>query len=185
MPVKHGAYLGSVRCIDSLRDSCVIGLGGCWHLRSPRGKPMTIAAACHQVWVHGIGKISATKAAWLLKHGKSPAAGLIVFRACESYDCVNPSHLRCGTRQECGEHLTATGRLKGKSRSLAANRQGARSRRKLTDEQASLIRSSDESARVMAARFGLSMTTINDIRRGRRYRDLVSGASVFALGGQS
>ena len=53
---------------------------------------------------------------------------------------------------------------------------------KLTDEQANLIRTSDESARVMAARFGMSITTINDIRRGRRYRVVVSGASVFALG---
>lgn len=182
MPVKHGAYLGSVRCIDSLRESCVIGLEGCWHLRSPRGKPMPAAGSVHQVWVHGLGKISATKASWLLKHGKTPAAGLIVYRACDSYDCVNPSHLRCGTRQQWGEHLTATGRLKGGARSLASNREAARSRRKLTDEQANLIRTSDESARVMAARFGMSITTINDIRRGRRYRVVVSGASVFALG---
>lgn len=185
-----GAYLGSVYNLRTLRERCVVDQGGlginvCWHLRGPSGQPMPKGLGrSHQVHVHGIGKITAARAAWTFAHGDGAADGLVVFRTCDSYDCVNPAHLAAGSRKDLGAMVTQRGVLVGiTSRDIAARHAG-RKRRKLTAEQVAMIKErSDVSAVKLAAELGVSNTTINDIRRGNRYRDTAHGASVFNLGG--
>lgn len=186
MGVKTGAYLGSVRCVQTLRERCVMGEGGCWHLRSPYGKPYL--ASDHKtpvVRVYGQGDMSATKASWLVSHGALPPPGQIVYRVCGSHDCVNPAHLRCGTKADFGRFRAKSGiaKLTISARSLCVLGQTRLRQRKLTYEQAREIRASNESSHKLAPLFGVSASTIVAIRSGRRYRDVTAGASVFAWGG--
>jgi hypothetical protein len=175
----EGSYLGAVRCVQTLRERCVMDdETGCWHLRSPSGRPMPTDGYVHQLYLHGTGKISATRAAMILA-GKPAGKGQMVWRGCKSYDCVRPEHLRVGTRAQWGKHLQATGVFRTPEAQASRTRQKAHLR-KLSAEQVQIVRSSELSAIKLAAELGVSKTTVNAIRAGTLYRDLVRGASVFS-----
>ena len=57
--------------------------------------------------------LSGPLAAWIVAFGRAPRPGEAVYRACGNTRCLNPSHLRCGTRVEFGEHMRRSNRLKG------------------------------------------------------------------------
>lgn len=170
MPHAQGAYLGSVRCIADVRLRCVVDDEcGCWHLRTAHGKPQP-RGRVHRLWVHGRGAVSATRAVWELDRGMPMLKGRRAVRVCESYDCVNPQHLKALTHAEAqrwivgaGEHLTAARRLQ--------LRTIQRGRRKLTDAQVREIRHSGASAAGLARAFGVSPTTVVSVRNGVSYRD--------------
>jgi predicted XRE-type DNA-binding protein len=180
---RQGAYLGSVRCVESLRARCVVDAtdsNACWHLKSARGKPMPTDGKAHCIWLHNFGRMTATVAAWIVSRGHKPPPGRIVFRGCESYDCVNPKHLKCGNHAALGRHVAKMGTAKNQPQRIAANAVNAKRRRKLTDEQARWARTCGLSQTEVAQVLGVSDSCIGDIRRGLRYRESYAAASVFS-----
>jgi hypothetical protein len=179
MPHEQGSYLGSVRSVSTLRARCVVD-GSCWHLRTSRGRPMPTDKR-HMVWVHGRGPMTATRAAWLFSRGELPPQGHIVYRTCDSYDCVLPSHLRCGLKAEQGAMLSERGHFRGQWRRLIANKTNGQRLRKVTPEMVQWLHESQQSASAAAHGLGISPSRVVAIRAGHGLRDTVPGSSVFSL----
>jgi len=178
MSHAEGAYLGGARTSEDVMGRCVIDADtGCWHLRTARGKPQK-KGRTSRIWIHGRGQVSATRAVWELTHaGKLPAHRRAV-RMCESFDCANPAHIKALTHSEFQRHVI------GGWHDMTPARQAnllriARARRRFTPEQVAEIRHSTLSVAAMARKLGCSRCAVQDIRKGRTYRDPV--ASVWGL----
>ncbi len=183
MPHAHGTYLGAVQCLETLRQRCVVddGGAGCWHLRTARGRPLPRGrGARHGVFVHGLGLLTGTRAAWLFATGALPPDGHVVWRHCSSHDCVKPGHLRCTTRADYGRAMGQLGRWRGQWARIAANRATAVKRRKLTDEQVAHIINSTATHVALAQQLGCHPRLVAAVRTGkRRVRSAPLCASVF------
>lgn len=175
MTAKLGDYLGSVRDLETLRERCVVDKHGCWHLRTARGRLMPQDKR-HQIHVYGhAGRLSATRAAWMLAGHPAPGQGEIVVRTCGSYDCVTPDHLTVRTR---AEHMRITqerlGPIWHSLHRIAITRamQQKHPSRKLTPEIARAIRMSDEACSVLAERYGIAKSRAIAIKAGFAWRDV-------------
>lgn len=98
-------------------------------------------------------------------------AGKLVTCKCRNYLCVNPDHIMVVTRKRL-QALTA------KEQAYANNparvkkiSDKARARSRLTMEIVEQIRAAEGKQRDIAARFGISQTTVSVIRRGEAWRD--------------
>ena len=178
MPLKPGAYLGGIRTLEDLRLRCVCREDDdCWHLRSARGKPMR-KDHVHVVALRGHkGNVTATRAAWVLA-GKTLKQGFVVRRVCESYDCVNPSHLRQGPRAEVSRKSAADGKFRS-AEQLAPLAEARRRQTKVTPEVLQLILTSPLPTPQLVPHVPICAGRINSIRRQHRARP----TSVFAWGG--
>jgi hypothetical protein len=164
MPHATGTYLGGIRTLEDLRQRCVIDAEtGCWHWRlsfsqgSPRVHLQHPAAAGGRLGVAMRGR----RAALLLATGSDLPPGHFAFAraCCKADDCVNPAHSRSGNRQQHGEWLRKTGKVKNLlTKSLA----------------------SDEPNQALADRLGVSKFVIYQVRNGRTHVGALPGASVFS-----
>ena len=104
------------------------------------------------------GKITAAhRVSWQILHGElKPFAdtGICVLHKCDTPLCVNPAHLFLGTKQQNSNDMTA----KRRQKSI------------LTVEDVRFIRRDKMSTKLLAKKFGVSSTTINDARRGRWWK---------------
>lgn len=102
--------------------------------------------------------------AWMKEVGEIPP-GLCVLHKCDNRACHNVEHLFLGTQQDNLRDMTEKGRRGTRSPSgeLAA-------KAKLTWEQAQKIRADSRSAYVVAPEYGISTTTVYEIRSGKRWR---------------
>lgn len=168
MSHEHGAYLGGIRCIEDIRQRCVMDdETGCWHLRTARGRVFPKGdGRTQRIWVHGRGAVSATRAVWELAHGRPVRGDRRAVRTCESYDCANPEHIKALNESQAMSLHTGK-RTPARDEQLRRLQQ---SRRALNAEQVRAILLSDESTRVAALRFGVSQSTIWGVRNGRTYR---------------
>lgn len=84
--------------------------------------------------------------------------------------CVAQEHLVVSTPVKVGKRMAKAGKLSSLARSakIAASK---RATGKLTMEQALEIRFSDESGPVLAERYGVHRSQINNIKRGDAWRD--------------
>jgi hypothetical protein len=178
MPHPDGAYLGGVRTVADVRLRCVMDAGcDCWHLRSPRGRPMPMDRV-HKMWVHGRGSMSATRAVWELAHGRPMPQGRRAVRMCGTYDCANPAHIRALSESQAQRHYTGKGYEMSPARRQHLQKL-QRARRRFTPEQVREVRLSALPAAALARQFGFSQSSVAAIRRGETYRDPV--ASVWEL----
>jgi hypothetical protein len=79
--------------------------------------------------------------------------GHVVFSTCERLDCINPHHLACGTQ--------ATACREGVSTKLLPD--------DVADIRAAKADAGPNTVRVLAERYGVSITTIRDIWLGRSW----------------
>lgn len=103
----------------------------------------------------------ASRLSWMIHHGSLPE-GSCVCHKCDNPQCVNPDHLFVGSQADNMADMTAKGRarkrgLKGEQHNLA----------KLTESAVRKIRSSKKSAAEIAEEFGVSRTTVYDVRNRR------------------
>lgn len=104
---------------------------------------------------------SAHRVAWTLQNGAIPR-GMYVCHHCDNPLCCNPSHLFLGT----GRDNAADRHRKGRD---ARGEQNGHA--KLTDQAVRVIRAElHESTEVLAKRFGVSTSTIHNVRNGRLWR---------------
>ncbi len=87
--------------------------------------------------------------------------GAIILHSCDVPRCVNPKHLRPGTHAENVADMRERGRLLCGMRNPGA---------KLTPEAVNMIRTSEHTLTYLARLFGVTPTTISDVRRGKRWR---------------
>lgn len=185
---------GGIRTLDDIMSRCFVdGDTGCWLWRGalvqPQGMPYTHLPAglfgCERRQ-----QMSARKAAWLLA-GKPLAAGRVVYvDRCKDQKCVNPEHLRAGSRSQA---MQAADRNVGSYSDPMRRARLARYRLTWTTpvEKVRAVEASiagGMTAKAAAHEHGLRYEIAKDILRGRHPHQrgsahLMRGASVFALGG--
>lgn len=173
----RGIRTDGLRTVQDLMDRCrVDDETGCWiwsYGRDPNGRPTT--------WLPEQGRrVSLGVAIGFLKTGLAPEKGVVWHCICTTTNCANPKHRRAGNRssQMLAAKLTRSPLAKAY---IAATK---RRTSKLSDESAAAIRASDEILKVLAERYGVSISMCSLIRRQVRRRPLAAaGSSVFNFGG--
>jgi len=93
---------------------------------------------------------------------------VLVLHTCDVPACCNPDHLRLGDARANTADMDARGRrARGYRKPRGAGEQHGQA--KLTEEAVRAIRASTEPLRVLATRYGVSASTIANIRNGRRW----------------
>lgn len=88
-------------------------------------------------------------------------AGDLVLHECDNRACVNPDHLRAGTHVDNAQDTVGKGRhAHGEKTPIS----------KLTDDLVRQIRASTEGCWKAAKRFGVTATTISDVRRRKTWK---------------
>lgn len=144
-----------VRWIEENRaftgDNCLFG-------------PMPKQARYTQAYVNGktqLGHRLMCEAA----HGPAPDGKPMVLHSCGNghLGCVNPNHLRWGTHSENMEDKRLHGRTsRGVTHGMAT----------LTDKQVLEIKASEETGTALSRKYGVSSTTIYNIRNGKTWTHL-------------
>jgi len=101
----------------------------------------------------------AHRVAWKLWRGEPNGCILHTPVICHNRLCVNPDHLRLGTREDNNRDRILDG---------TSNRGSQHPQSKLTEEQAHLIRSSTKTGIDLAHEFNVSQGAISMIRSGKR-----------------
>jgi hypothetical protein len=105
---------------------------------------------------------------YYLTTGVNPQ-GQVVCHKCDNPACVNPAHLFLGSQYDNIQDMVNKGRHKF-GRSPGESNPSA----KLTEQQVLEIRSLPGPNRKIAAQYGVSKCTIDEIRSGRTWRHLLT-----------
>jgi hypothetical protein len=138
-------------------DACHLWLGKKIAARPPR-YPIG-----RGVFVFRGSTMFVARVAYCIERGRIPD-GMYVCHSCDNPDCVNPRHLWAGTSAENARDMVIKGR-DNPGRSYGEANASAR----LTKSQAIEIAATTEPARVVAARYGVSESAVDFIRRGRSW----------------
>ncbi len=136
----------------------VCGLDDCWEWRARRNEK-----GYGQFRFHGV-MTRAHRIAYQITIGPIPD-GFDILHSCDNRACMNPRHLFTGT------HLDNMADMVRKGRGNAPRGESHHSS-KLTEFQVRAIRKSPESLTVLASKFGVSFSTIADVKRHRTWRHL-------------
>lgn len=135
-------------------------LGRCWlwvgSLYTHKGRPTYGQTS------YGGRRMAAHRASFLMAGGTIPA-GRDVMHSCDVKRCVNPAHLRAGTRTE----NLLDGFASPANRGVCAGENNGRARLSWDDVHA--IRSGRERTGVLAARYGVGPQQITNIKAGRKW----------------
>jgi len=97
---------------------------------------------------------NAHDAMWTSKHGPVPS-GFEVMHKCDTRACINPAHLKLGTRKDNLADMTTKGRRRGCI--------------KLTLGQVVAIRADPRSQHKIAAEYGVTQSNVWRIKHGRTW----------------
>lgn len=97
--------------------------------------------------------------------------GMFVTCKCRNELCVNPDHLLVVTRKRLQEMLTKERNYQVNPVRMKKLADKARLNSKLTVELAAEIRDDEGTQREIAARYGISQTTVSTIKRGKSWRN--------------
>jgi hypothetical protein len=181
MSMKHGTYLGGIRTVDDLRQRCCIDEeAGCWLWGAGRSE----CEPCVRYVLDGnCMKTTGRRAALLLSGVKIPEGMRAIARVeCRSGQCVNPKHCKVGTVRDIVRRLVHEGRFDTPGRRVRLAR-GNETRSKTTREQRLEVMLSDEPTASVAARLGISLGRVRQIRSAGAPAPFVN--SVFNLGGMT
>lgn len=138
----------------------------CWIWTGSTVKPKTHARAYGQISYNGKVQL-AHRVSYQLFNGPVPES-LDVCHTCDNARCVNPNHLFLGTRTENMLDAVSKGRLPFQEDPTLSPKT------KLTADQVIEIRTThkDNDTHEVAALFGVHFSTINDIKRGKTWKQL-------------
>lgn len=105
---------------------------------------------------------------WTLSRGTDPGKLLITTR-CGNPRCVRPEHLKAISMTENGRRCAK--RENGTLRRSLCIQAAAQRNAKLTPEAVREIKDSSEPGTAIAARLGVHQSTVNNVRRGRTWRE--------------
>lgn len=130
---------------------------GCWNWLGSKGKAGYGRIICKgkSIRVHRIS--------YAARYGEIPD-GFSVCHICDNPRCMNPDHLFLGTHAENMADRTAKGRSPGRRNPGATN-----GRSILSEGDVRMILDSSETHRMLAARYGVSRSTISMLKSGRTW----------------
>lgn len=183
----YGGF-GMKKAVTSLKDikARCVEVGDCWEWTGARSNKRSPLCAIPTQLPKQPGtrptRVGVAVLAWEAFH-KKPVGSMVVYRTCFNHDCVNPAHLKCGTRTQMSEDLAKAGRCKRKPAAIAAITKAKRATAsKLTIQQVREIRGSTETVRSIAEKYGVNQSLISRIRRGHAWRESVGVSSIFSMG---
>jgi hypothetical protein len=155
--------------LEALRTECCEEVGECWEWQRSMSGP-----GGHQPQINVNGKPqNAARLAYALSKGLQSIAELpatqTVWRSCSNWRCINPEHLRIGSRKQQQKALAKAGVYKQDAAERLLKR--GRNSSKLSMHAARRIRASTDPVKVIAAREGVTTSTVVSIRRGRTWRE--------------
>ena len=155
--------------LEALRTECCEEVGECWEWQRSMSGP-----GGHQPQINVNGKPqNAARLAYALSKGLQSIAELpatqTVWRSCSNWRCINPEHLRMGSRKQQQKALAKAGVYKQDAAERLLKR--GRNSSKLSMHAARRIRASTDPVKVIAAREGVTTSTVVSIRRGRTWRE--------------
>jgi hypothetical protein len=159
MPHEIGTYLGGIRCLEDLRQRCVMD-GDCW-----RCKPRV-------VWIFQRGGMTAKRAAWMLSGGRV-RPGWATTEVCGTARCVNPPHLVHRPRAVVVRTQAAQGRARTDRKALANKLAGAK-RSRISPEVWRWAMESPQSAMLVAHALDISVSHVSAKRAAARARNGVA-----------
>ncbi|MBA7693007.1 hypothetical protein ES703_101582 [subsurface metagenome] len=152
---------GVFKDLSTVFWSKVLKTKGCW----------LWLASCHDFGYghlrHGGKDLKAHRVAWELTNGPIPD-GMQVLHSCDNPVCVNPSHLFLGTQQVNITDMMQKGRYR-RHAALGENNGSAKLREPQVLE---ILRSTDETSRVLALKYAVSPSLIKQIRRREIWKSL-------------
>jgi len=101
---------------------------------------------------------------WEIHNGPVPD-GMMVLHKCNNEPCCNPKHLKSGDHMANMADRLAVGNYQRGERHHQT---------RFSDEIVRAIRRSDETARALASRYGMSESQVGNIRHGRQRRSAVA-----------
>lgn len=162
----------ATKVLQSIKSRC-IDQCGCWIWQgymTKGGHPMMRAH------INGRGGAAYVRRVVLVCVGRAPGEREPVVPTCGDKRCCNPAHQQATTvsvivqgRAPCSD----------RAQKIALAR---RAQSKLTDEVVQQIRAGDEPARVLAQRYGVSLSRVYAIRRGDSWKEY--GSQLEAVGAQ-
>ena len=181
---RRGEDQGGMRSLERIRGRCrVDDITGCWNWSGATASRAKGAAKVPVTWsaAHG-AVVTVLRLAYGFEHPGVTLGARIVWRTCGSELCVNPAHLRAGTRKQWGEWSKASGTRKQGQQSTAARRavRIAAGATKLTMELAQWVRESTQTGVDVAHAIGCKPTQISRARMLRTWAPTAPAASVFA-----
>jgi hypothetical protein len=185
-----------VYCLEDIRQRCRIDpITDCWvwsmavsdggrpySSKTPRvSLPKGVLSIDHRT-------VSVPRVSWLMS-GRHLAPGHVVWRTCGCELCVNPAHLRAGTKADEGAWMRKSGRRQGDPRRTAVNTRNAAETQAIRPETVRSIEAQLAAGRLqreVSVDFGIHEATISRIARGLHVHQRgggrqVRGASVFAM----
>ena len=171
---RIGALLGAITNLDGVRARCDVNEDSeCWIWR------FSVAGGAKVPHAHVHGRnLSMVRVAFEFHTGKPVKRGRIVWRTCCEKLCLNPEHMRQGTRAQHGQWVREQGTQKGDMRRINACRASAAARTVVTTEIAQQIMRSDRPHAEWARELGVSTQTIK--RAVIRRTEGAPNSSVFA-----
>jgi HNH endonuclease len=127
------------------------------------------------------GDWRAHRLSFALSFGQIPD-GLLVLHHCDNPACCNPRHLFLGTHADNMRDKAKKGHASRHGGTASGDRHGSRTKpnrvprgekhgnAKLTDTQVAAILASEKTQRALAREYGVSQTTISNIRLGKIWR---------------
>ncbi len=117
------------------------------------------------------GNVMAVRRAVFMAYFGEPVPGMEITNTCETTLCVNPEHLQQISKKTRRRILAGK---RNSLRSASAINKNRELHGKLDMEKVRHIRSTDERSDVLAGLYGVSRTTINNVRAGRAWPDISS-----------
>jgi len=170
--MTRGRRTDGIHTPEDLKARCWVDDDtGCWHWRGALD-----ANAIPSMWLPVLGRRSSLGvAACLFATGAAPLPGQMWHCTCTTRYCANPEHRTCGNRSS--QMLAA--RMTRNPLQRARISAGKRANGKLTDVQRAEIAGSGEILRVLAERYGISISQAHKLRTQTQTQP-AQGASIFS-----
>lgn len=177
----HGIY-----SLEDIRQRCVIDKeSGCWRWgmsmnRAGNGAIVPrVSVPAGVLCAHRVPSMAGGKAAWLMS-GRRLEDGCIVWRTCGCNSCVNPAHLKAGTKKQEGAFMAAAGVYSSVQRRINSTKNVLKSQALPADVVQDVERELVGGAlqREIAERHKISIATISAIKNGRHIRQRIAASFV-------
>lgn len=145
-----------------LKRVIVKGKDECWEWTGSRNQDNW-----HGQWRNKDGEIELTHRASFRLFKCDIPGGLFVLHKCDNPICVNPNHLFLGTQSDNIKDMWAKGRANPKP--SLGSKHGIS---KLSENEVLQIRGSTESGKSLSEKYGVTQTTISDIRHRRIWKHI-------------